>query len=801
MLVSTKNSDAIIRKALAGNKRASTTIAFPKMIEQFALDPNATQPTRQCYIVTNDDITSNREKQQFEAAAASKHVDTKIIFINKGSKEMYKDGCPGIDLVLQKPNDVQLKEALAKVISGEVESRTERELGAATIEHITQAPEGAGKGYKLSRERAKRPERRGRGSVSVSATGMPIVVVEGKQMFISQATDEDGTPVEPPKYYAVANSGEFMPTYPDGTPIECDEYGNILDPNIILNDDGEPVFDEDGVVLLQDIAVMETEGATTAEDVLTSNVNNLKTYDEVENESNQSTEGGADFFTPPVGMDIAEPTSHVNTDTKSNIAGRLEDATKVSDLSILLREMNASAVIKDLIQTNSTYYGIEEKLRAISDAVFVIMNDKSYTTAEERFNKIHALMHDRAFYNAQGNTLIEQLTMEIVDTIVTKATGIINKRIGEIDTAIKNSAQGDWEQDQPAKLAGLADERASIVVELASLEADIKQLMLHTDGFIKDVGNEIATRTDLITGDEDVDLWFKARGAAVTDAASVSALKSLLHLSADVPEQYKELEHKIKTEQMLLRKLLQIEEEIAEAQKLVIERMKSRGIEGKVVVQSTLKKTLNIFVGGQDVGKTIIPYLFAKYKSKQNAHVLLVNISKHDKFNNYGINTIPYDDFVTAPVLQDFACVKGSIADDVAAAQQFITVLTRSADYYKYIYVVLDDEQTNLFNVIAPDVFSVNYLVDTNPTRLQHMRTFIDTVNLENVAERIFINRCSVSIRPILDRLGKLDSIDYQICKVDEIPEIVDAGLSSFDPYGISSVSYAFEELHRHVKS
>ena len=107
----------------------------------------------------------------------------------------------------------------------------------------------------------------------------------------------------------------------------------------------------------------------------------------------------------------------------------------------------------------------------------------------------------------------------------------------------------------------------------------------------------------------------------------------------------------------------------------------------------------------------------------------------------------------------------------------------------------------NLFNTIAPDVYSVNYIVDTNPVHLEQTKTFIDSINLENVAERIFINRCNVNLKPILDKLGKLDSWDYQICKVKDIQEITEGSLIGFDPYGISSVTVNFEELHRHVKS
>lgn len=792
MITVTGKGDAICRRAIG--KGSSATISFNKMIEQFVIDPMTMTPRRECYIVCSDDLVNKRVMQQFEEAAAHKHPNTKIIFVNKQTKPMYQEGCPGVDIVLQKPTDTAFKQAIEQIVTGEISASQQREVGNASIEKIRQTPKTAENAYKLSRERAKKPERR-QGKVTVSVTGMPILAVEGKALLISHATDDNGEPVVPPKYYAVDNKGEFMPTYDDGAPIETDEYGNILDENIVLDDEGTPVTDEDGYVELVD--PNNDQHTTTAEDILGTDVNGIKTYDEVEADQNKVEATGQDIDAPVIPQPVETPAASA---PKSDLLDALNETNKVADVTALFREMNASSVIKDLIINNSTYNGIEEKLKSIRDAVYVIMNDKSYATMEERCSKIRALMHDKTFYNAAGNTMIEQLTNEIVDIVVSKVEKSGNDRIDEIDAAIKKTASKGWEQGQPAMLAALTDQRASIITELASLEYDVRDIMLTTDGFLRDVGNEIAQRTQSISDNEDINLWFQGRGTEVIDEVSLVALQKLLQTSSEVPEKYETLITRIKTEQALLRKLLQVEDEIYEAQSKIIQRMKERGVEGAIVCQTLLKKSLNIFVGSDNVGKTILPYLYAKYKSKQNCNVLLMNLCKNDKFRQYGIEAIPYDQFVTRPVLTEFSVVKASIADDVAAAQQFITVLTKAADYYKYIYVVLDDDQSELFRIIAPDVFSVNYLVDTTPTNLDKTKNFIDHISLDNVAERIFINRCSVNIRPILQRLGKLDSINYQICQVDNIPEITDGSLSGFDPYGISSVTYAFEELLKHVK-
>lgn len=815
MICATNTSNALLRKATGRNK--TVVSSFSKLIEQFAIDPTLMSPPRDVYIVTNDDIITPKLKAQFEDAAANKHENTKIIFVNKGKKSFYPDGCPGVDAVLQNPKSEDLVKAIGEILRADISENKQRELGAAPIDRIhTQDTSNA---YKLSREHAKKPERHARGAAkpvaAQSVTGMPIILVEGKAMYISQATDPiTQEPIDPPKYYSVASNGQFVPVYADGSPVETDEYGNILDPFICLDEAGVPIFEEEtGIVQIDEVekekfeAEKRENSPTSVTDILPSNNAGLMTYDEVEKEAGSVVETGVDIgssmgVVEQKSTSYASPSTSVSASTESNLLSRAEEASKVADLTQLMREMNASTVIKELIQTNSTYYGIEEKLKSLQDAIFVIMNDQSYESMTEKFSKITAMMHDKNFCNAAGNTLIEQLTTEIVTMVIKKAQDCCDERLNAINAAIKRSgANASDVQDQPAALAALTDERASIIVELSNLEYDLRELFLNTDGFIKSVGDEIAKRIETISGDEDFDTWVKARGAVVTDMASLTAISKLLDLSTIVPEKIEEIVLKVKSSQNLLRKLLQVENEMIEAQKTLIENMRNRSVVGKVIAQTELKKSLNVFVGTDNVGKTIVPYLFAKYKSKQNGHVLLINISQNNKFDRYDIKTMDYDDFAIKPQLEDFLVVTGNIANEVAAAQQFIATLTRAVDYYKFIYVVMDDTQMNLFNTIAPDVYSINYIVDTNPVHLESTRNFIDSVNLENVAERIFINRCSINLKPILKNLGKEDSWDYQICKVDDIQEITEGSLMKFDPYGISSVTLNFEELLRHVKS
>jgi hypothetical protein len=63
----------------------------------------------------------------------------------------------------------------------------------------------------------------------------------------------------------------------------------------------------------------------------------------------------------------------------------------------------------------------------------------------------------------------------------------------------------------------------------------------------------------------------------------------------------------------------------------------------------------------------------------------------------------------------------GKVDNSIAAAQRIVTTLLKAADYYRVINVVLTPEQNELFQTIAQDVLSINFIVDTNLPRIERM--------------------------------------------------------------------------------
>lgn len=795
MIVSTSKSDAIIRKALG--KKKSTIISFDKMVEQFAVDPILAKPKRDLYIVASDDLMTNRLRQQFESAAAGKHPNVKIIFINKQAKPVFPDGCTGVDKIITKPRSEDLINAIGEVLgdADNISEVSEKTVGNGTLDKINQSNnrDNIGKStYKLRREQEMNSKRRVLNTISV--TGYPVEMISAG-LYI---THDDNN-----KWFLVERSGEFKPTVPNGEPVEVDEAGNPTNPAIVVNEeDGRVSTDAEGFAIIDEeiAARLREEAEKNAQSILQSNPNNLETVEEVDTRAAaDKVENGEQLPITEGGIPDFVETSDTIADIGSNIRNRVESSS-VTEVSMLLQQMTATELVKDLIQSNSTYNGIEEKLLAIKDSIFTIWNDQSSRTLDEKLNKIHALMHDKAFFRTTGDTLIEQRLEDIIDSVVNNCRRYVDERTQSIHKLIMDT-WGRYQQDTPAKLAGIADRRADIIAELYALQLEIGRISQDADRVIIDTADHIVKENLEFSGDDEIDEHIKARGANIVSSTSVAIVAKAVDYSTTLPDKFGEMEHMIRKERECLRQLFKIDEEFIEAQNALVRRYETKNPTDHVIIQKLIKQVLNVYVGDENTGRTIIPYLISNYQSRTPRNVLLLDLTQESKYDAYSIPVIDYDDFVNDMRMEQLCVVKANVPNDVVAAQQLMTVLLKAADFYGVINVVMTTKQNELFNIIAPDVRVINYIVDTVPTHLDSIKTYIEGINLDNVGQRVIINKCNVALLPVLRRLNMENSTNYQIVKINDIPSIADASLKGYDPYEIGSVSMAFKEIMRNVKS
>ena len=74
-------------------------------------------------------------------------------------------------------------------------------------------------------------------------------------------------------------------------------------------------------------------------------------------------------------------------------------------------------------------------------------------------------------------------------------------------------------------------------------------------------------------------------------------------------------------------------------------------------------------------------------------------------------------------------------------------------------------------------------------------KKFIADTRMENVAQRVILNRCDVQIQPILQGLDLMDRIDYQYAHIVYVPQLVQCALVHTAPDVLTSVKEAFREV------
>lgn len=486
--------------------------------------------------------------------------------------------------------------------------------------------------------------------------------------------------------------------------------------------------------------------------------------------------------------------------TRGSIAERIAATRSVNEASSIMREITATQLIKDLYDSNSTYAGIEEKLKGVNDMIQLVLNDPNISSLDEKLSKVRALTHDKAFFSSKGDTLIEQRMEEIIDLLCSHVGSLLDSRLAEIDFAIKQIREQKEVDTGNARLGGLNEERVNLILELRTLESEIQVLFKQCDTLIKETAANIAERSNDLTGSELYDSHMRSRGTTIISDETKAAIYSAIHISTTtVPEAFKEMKLKVVSMITLLGKLFELDAEIIAAQQQLINYMQANKVEDTVVAETLLKKSLRVYLGYEGSGRTILPYLLSAYKSRQNANVLLLDLTGQGKWDNYGIPTIDIEDYLSAQHQKEFCVVAGHIENTINNAQRIVVSLLKAADYYRVINVVMRPDQRELFETIASDVLSVNYITDTNPQTLDKMKSLIETTKVRNVARRVIVNKCQVPIRPIITRLGLDDSVEFQACVFPSLEAITDASLNKYNPFGITAVTTHMEELIKHA--
>lgn len=492
-----------------------------------------------------------------------------------------------------------------------------------------------------------------------------------------------------------------------------------------------------------------------------------------------------------------EPIQETKSEGKEpELVTRMKRAQSVADVANLMRETNAETLLKDLAKDNANYSILENKLHALREDIANVMVDGSINM-EQRLSKVRTIMYNKKYFTTQTNTIIEQYVSEIIESLTSNTIGLLDERLHQIDESIKLSARYGNGAQNFGRLTGINEERANIIMDLNTLKQEVQEIGVKAVDTLHDITSEVAAKNQELTGNNIIDNNIKAHGSFIVDGDVIETLRNILLCADSSTDLFKTAVQKITAMIEAYNKLVSLDKEQIAATNEMVKYLKAHNIDDTVIANTLLKKSLRVFTGIEGSGRSIVPYILSKRKSKENCNVLLIDLTGTCKYEDYGIKSYDIADYKANRYENDFVVVTGTCTS-VESAQNLTAILTRAADFYRVINIVLPTDNKDVFDVIAHDVRVINYLTTTKRRSMEAIKDFMSNTSYENVGQRVIVNDTSATLTELSQYFGLLDRIDVGIISIPHIKQIELCSLNGLDPTTIDAVNEAFAEVSKY---
>lgn len=496
--------------------------------------------------------------------------------------------------------------------------------------------------------------------------------------------------------------------------------------------------------------------------------------------------------------DVEPIPQYTEKQVEDSLMERIRNCQTVADINILAKEASATRIVKKLLEENNEYTAIEEKLKAYQQRIQAIMLDGSIPSLTEKLEKVRAISYDQAYYAAKGTTILEQRVEMIVNAITEKVREFVEEKNRSLDRIILEYSTSNTAPviDFPM-LSGLLDKRANIILDLALLNKEVKDVFIKMDKLTADVTSEVIKANTSATGVPALDNVIELRGAHVTLGEGVEVINRVLSLAVQTAEQFEGYDNTVRVMNDKIVALLKTDDAIIEQQSQIIKYLSSRDVEDAVVANTFIKKALRIFVGDAGVGRTFLPYAISKLRAKTSANVLYMDLTGEDKLEDYGIHGMELIDWMNMIKEEQFCVVRNRTLDmdEESMVQRLSNLLVKAADYYRVINVVVRPNQQLLIETLMQDAISINYITDMSSVNLTKTKKYIQETTTENIAQKVYLNKCSGCTENVVRKLGLEERLNVACVRFPYVPQIVDCALNGVDPVGVDCVEECLREV------
>lgn len=492
-------------------------------------------------------------------------------------------------------------------------------------------------------------------------------------------------------------------------------------------------------------------------------------------------------------LDTAPEVPVVASAPVSKIEESLARLTSYEDWEIFKENLNRDSVVKHLIEENSEYVGLINMLEVMDKRIETVWRD-SALSADQKFEKIKEIGLERAVVRATTNSINVDKVISIISTIVLSAKRTVDEKVQSLDTALYKISTDKAKIVDTSYIDKAIEARTQTQLELLNISRDIVDLYKSIDNLITDEITELDRK--LPSSNQFINDMVKPIGTQIfTPQNTASLATKLMKALQENRIVASQMEESINAVIEKLFELCEEDEEIIRYQQNMINLLKAHRVEDVIITNTLLKKTLRLFVGADNTGRSATAITWCGILSRRQ-NSLLIDLTGRDKFKEYGITPMRLDDFLTSRPEKQFLCVAADHIPSPDEMQEIITQVKSRLNYYPYVNIIVAPEDTNGINQLSDEAMCIHYVTDCSTSSIAVMKELVKKHTTSNIARKLITIDTPVSPLMIADSIG-VDPTMTKVIPLPNVPAIRACSLRHDRPYEYNDVIKTFEEAFR----
>ena len=506
-----------------------------------------------------------------------------------------------------------------------------------------------------------------------------------------------------------------------------------------------------------------------------------------------------------------EPSVTVSTSTEDEIARvqaiiapNPEDIEKVfsnvnstAELQALLNDISLEVILKDIMKDNAEYSRLEDHVSTLCANIDRIFASDDKTPTEEKLRRAKAIIFECNNCLSAQNTAIMRYIEQVFSRVINEATTAVTDRVNELNRIIVD-ARPNSNTVGSTDILQLKQNRTNALVELDMFIEQLFAIEVNLRKLGTDAVSLFVKRSREFTGRPNVDNVIQREMAPIIPEMTVESIKTIFGKLEEMPDQIKALENLIRTTKSLIHKVLDVDAQLIEKQEEIIERLSLSNISKAGLMKELDRRTTRVFIGDRSSGRTIVPYLFARMHSRENANVLYINLTGSKALSRYGIKFTTIGEFLLNPIREDVAVVAGDI-DASAPIEEIVGALQKANAFYDAIYLVVPEDNDEAVEVFTDTALAYYLICNPSTSDLVRQANWLKKLSgkicLKNV---VFNQTCNISPK-LAETLGINVNDGITCFKINHMETVVAASVEGEDPSYFPSVHTAYQLLRKYV--